>query len=71
MNEELFYEGTLYSILQNMRYNFSTDSELAEHLGISASYLHDVLLKRRPIAEKLANALGYKPIRMYIKGGEE
>lgn len=62
---DLVTERFLLDMLKRMRYKFSTDKELAEHLGVSSSYLADVLMERRAIAEKIAKALGYKPVRMY------
>lgn len=66
---DLVDEDELVRRLQDMRYQFSTDKEMAEHLGISSQYLHDVVNRRREIGMKFARALGYEPIRMYRKIG--
>lgn len=44
-----------------------TQKELAKHLGISPQYLCDILLKRRPITERIANKLGYKKVCKWVK----
>lgn len=37
----------------------NTQKSVAEYLEISESYLCDILKERRPIAEKVAKALGF------------
>jgi plasmid maintenance system antidote protein VapI len=38
----------------------------AEHLGISAQYLTDVLQQRRAISARLAHALGYERQALFV-----
>lgn len=40
---------------------------LAQHLGISTSYLNDVLSRRRPISAELADKLGYQKLEIFMR----
>jgi plasmid maintenance system antidote protein VapI len=43
-----------------------THKSTAEHLGISAQYLTDVLQQRRAISQRLAHALGYERQALFV-----
>jgi len=43
-----------------------TQKTAADHLGISAQYLTDVLQERRAIGKRLAHALGYERQALFV-----
>lgn len=44
-----------------------TQKGLAQHLGISTSYLNDVLKRRRTISAELAEKLGYQKLEIFMR----
>ena len=44
-----------------------TQTALARDLGISESFLGDILHGRRGISEKLANKLGWKRVTVFVR----
>lgn len=59
-------EVGMRNMIQSMRFNYSTDKELAEYLDISPQYLHDILTGNRKVGIKAANKLGYRPEQVYF-----
>ena len=42
-----------------------SDSQFANHIGVSPQYMSDVYLGRRDPGEKIAEFFGYEPVRAY------
>ena len=40
---------------------------VADGIGISSTYLSEIILGKRPMSEKVVNALGYKSVVRYHK----
>jgi plasmid maintenance system antidote protein VapI len=59
----------LANILGEMVTKWGSQKAVAEHLGISNSYLSDILSGMRPASDTVARKLGYKRIVKYAPDG--
>ncbi len=68
MGNEYSRTKTESQLIATLRMAVKTDNQknIASSYGIAESYLCDILKGRRPIAEKLATAMGYKIERVYV-----
>lgn len=45
----------------------SNQKQVSKNLGVSPQYLSDVLKRRRPIADRLLNALGFRRVSYFVE----
>lgn len=63
----LYEEDDLRQELESMVLQAHSAKQVADEMGISPSYLSDILAARRGISDMVAQRLGYKAERIYVK----
>ena len=61
MDKSLSYDE-LHALLKKRAKEAGTQKALADQMGISPSYLHDLIFQKRAIAPQIARKLGYKVV---------
>jgi len=65
---ELMTEDQVYEVLVKTVVLLGSQKEAANHWGVSAQYLNDILYRRRAPSKRILQALGLKRIVLYQKG---
>ena len=58
-------ESEMLMLLRDFVAYWGSQQEAARELGISNSYLNDILHGRRPAGDKVAQRFGYRYVRVY------
>ncbi|OGO11445.1 MAG: hypothetical protein A2Y53_00060 [Chloroflexi bacterium RBG_16_47_49] len=67
MSETYYSEHDMRIQVINELIKGGSQKEMAKRFSISPAYLNDVLHGRRMVGNKLANALGFKVVRCFVK----
>jgi hypothetical protein len=65
MSEELFSAGDVRDLIRDEIANWGTQKMVAKRIGISPTFLSDVLLLRRDPGPKVAEYFDLEPVTLY------
>lgn len=69
---QAYYADQIRSLLRTALDTAGSQKALADRIGISPQYLHDMLNDRRPITGKALEFLGFSQITVYYRiGGDK
>jgi plasmid maintenance system antidote protein VapI len=62
-------QDEIKEIIEQMVTTWGSQRKLADHLGISAAFLSDIINGNKPVSNQVAQKLGYKKVVKYAKDG--
>lgn len=69
MAKQEITEEEIKGVIEQMVKAWGSQRKVADHLGISAAFLSDIIHGNRPVSNKVAQKLGYKKVVKYARDG--
>jgi plasmid maintenance system antidote protein VapI len=69
MSKQEVTQDELKGTIEQMVKQWGSQRKVADHLGISAAFLSDIINGNRPISNKVAQKLGYSKVVKYRRDG--
>jgi predicted transcriptional regulator len=69
MAKQEITQDEIKGIIEDMVQKWGSQRKVADHLGISAAFLSDIINGNRPVSNQVAQKLGYKKVVKYARDG--